>query len=130
MITHCLLESCSPGAAPDSETYLAAKAEVTASAVAQWEHPARTRPALHHLLRIAEVTGVGLEWLLTGKGRRNQYRLAPPSERPAVSLDTYAQDAYEETLLSRFRTLSARRKDLLLALLEELSISRSSTTRK
>lgn len=111
-----------------SQTALAAQAEVTPSAVAQWEHSARTQPALSHLLRIAEVTGVGVEWLLTGKGSRKKRASATPAEHSAIRLDAYAHTLQEESLLVRFRELSVRRRALLIALADEL-VSRKRSVR-
>lgn len=103
---------------------------MSASAVAQWEHPHGTQPSLHSLVRIVEVTGVSIEWLITGRSRRAGPAHPATSEVPAISLEVYARSIHEETLLERFRQIPLQRRPLLIALAEEFAAPRTIKTRK
>lgn len=114
-----------------SQTELAKTAGVSASAVAQWEHPRGTHPSLDNLIRITAITNVSFEWLAIGKfdNRPRAWR-AGMSETPAVMLDVYARNEQEETLLDRFREIPARRQPLLLAIAVEFSAVKRAKTSK
>lgn len=105
-----------------SQATLAARSSVTASAVAQWEHPSGTRPTLDRLKIVARALGVPLDWLVEG-GRRNA--VTPPvgrdPEPPALVLDVYAQTLQEEQLLAAYRRMNHRAREHLLALAQEFS---------
>src|SRR5215467_10550224 len=77
-------------AAKLSQTALAERVGVTASAVAQWEHPRGTSPALSRLQAIATATAVNFEWLATGRGTQFAPRSAEGAEAPALKLDLFA----------------------------------------
>jgi transcriptional regulator with XRE-family HTH domain len=111
-------------AAKLSQTALAARVGVTSSAVAQWEHPDGTCPALARLQSISTATAVSFEWLATGRGPQNRGTRQDPHETPAIKLDLFALDDAEETLLRRFRTLSPRARQMLVGFLEELKAAR------
>lgn len=94
-----------------SQLALATAVGVQRSAVAQWERPSGSRPSMHHLLSIAKVTGVCLEWLGTGRG---QVRPDDDAWTPALRPADYAQDDIEEECLSALRRLPfALRKQLV-----------------
>jgi len=102
-----------------SQTSLAVRVGVTPSAVAQWEHPDGTCPALARLQSIATATAVSFEWLATGRGPQQRGSRPEHGETPAVKLDLFALDDAEETLLRRFRALSPRGRQMLVGLLLE-----------
>jgi transcriptional regulator with XRE-family HTH domain len=104
-----------------SQAALARRSAVTASAVAQWEHPTGTRPALNHLQTIATVTGVPLEWLVTGGQLRRAIseEWSSSGNAPAVMLDAFAQTIEEENLLRHFRSMSLEARSHFAALAEE-----------
>lgn len=103
-----------------SQTELARRIGVSASAVAQWEHPAGTHPSVSSLIRILEITGVSLDWLVMGKRINGVNVNADEYELPAVSLEFLAHCETEEKLLSNFREMPTKRRSLLLELSEEL----------
>lgn len=106
-----------------SQTKLAGMIGVSASAVAQWEHPRGTRPSFENLFRIVDVTGAPLEWLMVGGNNRRTSKPGRSEETPAVSFEIYARTLQEETLLERFREIPTRRRPLLIAIAEEFAIS-------
>lgn len=107
-----------------SQTDLAMRVGVTSSAVAQWEHPNGTCPALVRLQAVATATAVNFEWLATGRGPQQRGHRPDAGETPAVKLDLFALDDAEETLLRRFRALSPRGRQLLVGLLQEFKTRR------
>lgn len=108
-----------------SQAALAARSLVTASAVAQWEHPDGTRPTLERLKIVAKVLDVPVGWLVAG-GRRKpaDVRKDRDAEPPAVMLDDYARTSQEEQLLAAFRRMNDRARGHLLALAQEFPVSR------
>lgn len=110
-----------------SQAALAERSSVTASAVAQWEHPGGTRPALDRLKAIAQALRVPVDWLVSG-GNRGPFAFGETAdtEPPAVLLDVYAQTSQEEELLSAFRRMGLRAREHLLALAREFPASRRS----
>lgn len=109
-------------AAKLSQTALAERVGVTASAVAQWEHPEGTSPALGRLQAIATATAVNFEWLATGRGAPS--RAHGDGEAPALKLELFALDESEETLLRLFRALSPGARDAFVKLLRQLTPGR------
>jgi transcriptional regulator with XRE-family HTH domain len=103
-----------------SQTALAARVGVTSSAVAQWEHPNGTCPALARLQSIATATAVNFEWRATGRDQQHRATRHHGHETPAIKLDLFALDDNEETLLRRFRALSPRGRQMLVGFLQEL----------
>lgn len=112
-----------------SQAELAKRASVTASAVAQWEHPSGTRPDLKRLQLIAKATGVTVEWLVTGEASK---RITPAAgiEPQAVAFDLYAASEEEETLLVEFRQLPLKLRESLLDLMKELATHRGRKVRQ
>lgn len=112
-----------------SQTELARRIGVSASAVAQWEHPSGTHPSLQSLVRILEITGISVDWLLLGRGS-NRTNLASSEENlPAVSLDCFAHSMLEEDLLKVFREMPTKRQVLLMDLAAALSLAHTSRVR-
>lgn len=107
-----------------TQSALADRVGVTASAAAQWEHPHGTRPELSHLQSIAAATGVTFEWLAIGFGDKRRRGMSDEDSTPALKLDVFAQDRAEEILLERFRALSPRGKQMLAGFLEEFRSGR------
>jgi transcriptional regulator with XRE-family HTH domain len=105
-----------------SQAALAKRSAVTASAVAQWERPAGTRPSLDRLQMVATVTGAPLNWLVSGVNAPLQE--ASRFETPAVVFDVYAETMQEEILLQRFRLLSPNAREHFVALAHEFSAQR------
>lgn len=102
-----------------SQAALAECSSVTPSAVAQWEHPSGTRPALKRLRMVAKALNVPIDWLLSGGKLKQSAIEHGDTEPPAVVLDVYAQTAQEEELLSAFRRMGYRAREHLLALARE-----------
>jgi transcriptional regulator with XRE-family HTH domain len=113
-----------------SQSELARRIGVSASAVAQWEHPSGTQPSLSSLVRIQEITGVSMDWLVMGKSMKRNEVVADQDEVPAVSMDYFAHCIQEEDLLRIFREIPTTCRALLLTLAEELSLGRLSDIRK
>ena len=111
-------------AAKLSQTALAERVGVTASAVAQWEHPEGTSPALSRLQAIATATAVNFEWLATGRGAQSRARRAEAADEPALKLDLFALDDAEEMLLRHFRLLTPTARQALVTLLNQLTRGR------
>ena len=105
-----------------SQTALATRVGVTSSAVAQWEHPDGTCPALTRLQSIATATSVNFEWLATGRGQQRRTAKFDGAETPALKLELFALDELEEILLRRFRTLSPQGRQMLVGFLNELKL--------
>lgn len=94
---------------------------VSRSAVANWETGVGI-PDMPNLLKIAETTGMGFEYLATGRGRED---FGPPriseddspsyAARPELGR---AQSPAELSLLIAFRGLSETRRKALLALIK------------
>ena len=101
-----------------SQAALAHAIGISPSAVAQWEQQEGTHPGLAHLVAFARVTGVSVDWLVTGAGRPR--RSAPAEEPATLTADAYARDAGEEGLLREFRLLGPRARRIVFDLLEEL----------
>ena len=107
-----------------SQTALAERVGVTASAVAQWEHPDGTSPTLSRLQAIATATAVNFEWLATGRGTQSRLRAHGAGEESALKLDLFALDDTEETLLRHFRMLAPSARHALVTLLSQLTQGR------
>lgn len=99
-----------------SQSQLAGKLGVAASAVAQWESPSGTLPRLDKLALLAAAVGVSVDWLLTGRGLA---RAAPRSETT-----TLARDDDEQLLLRQFRRLPRRARGLVIGLVNEIGARR------
>lgn len=100
-----------------SRSALAKEVGVAPSAAAQWERPSGTAPNVENLALIATICNISFEWLATGRG------LPRDVEKPALAIEAFAQDLFEERLLVLGRKIGAKRRDLVLRLLEELAKS-------
>lgn len=113
-----------------SQTELARRIGVSASAVAQWEHPSGTQPSLQSLIRILEITGVSPDWLVMGRTAHVAGIGGHAQEVPAISFEIYAHSAQEENLLTVFREIPTRKRSLLISLAEEFAAQDPTTRRK
>lgn len=111
-----------------SQASLAQAVGISPSAVAQWEQIDGTLPGLAHLVTVARVTGVSMDWLATGAGRPRH--AAAPEEHATLIADAYARDATEEGLLREFRMMSPRARRLMAELVEELAQGQNRTRRR
>lgn len=100
-----------------SRAELSRRVGVRASAAAQWEQEEGTAPSVENLARIAAATGVAFEWLATGRGPLQH---GAQDEAPAVVLDAFAQNLFEERLLRLGRRVAPRKREALLATLDLL----------
>lgn len=101
-----------------TQTQLANHLGVNRSAVAQWERvQGGTNPSIVHLTQIAELTGVGFEWLATGRGQAKSRRR---SKSPQESVE-HATNDFEVQSLQWLRRVPAHKQSLVLQLLAELS---------
>jgi transcriptional regulator with XRE-family HTH domain len=111
-----------------SQASLAQAVGISPSAVAQWEQIDGTLPGLAHLVAVARVTGVSVDWLATGAGRP-RYAVAT-EEHAALVADAYARDAAEEGLLRAFRLMGPRARRLMVELIEDLGHDRARARRR
>lgn len=107
-----------------SQDALAKRLDVAASAVAQWENPRGTTPRLDKFAAIAAMTGVSVEWLMTGRGDTRRIGTRGEEGVPAITPDSIARDMTEEQLLEQFRRLSSRSRQLVVELIGELALRR------
>jgi transcriptional regulator with XRE-family HTH domain len=96
---------------------LAALTGVTRGAVAQWEMPNGTAPSVENLIKIATISGVGFEWLATGRGPRTLGDAATVREpqRP----DYAAADPLDVALRAAIARLPEAKRRALLELLRK-----------
>lgn len=110
-----------------SQLALAQAVGVQRSAVAQWERKDGSSPSMHHLIAIATVTGVSLEWLGTGRGlirpEQDEWTLA-------VQSDDYAQDDLEEECLNSLRKLPFQLRKQLVATISLMAKNSASMDNK
>lgn len=93
---------------------------VTRTAVANWE-TGQSLPDMANLIRIAEVSRVGFEWLATGRGDTEAPAASvqePARPHYSSSSDVAAKSPQEIRLLTSFRKLSAEQRKALLLLIE------------
>lgn len=97
-----------------SKSALARRLGVHPSTCIQWESPGGTSPSMKHLVEVAKILDVNLEWLGTGRGDM-RYREGVGESRP-----NYGEhmNADERRLLEAYRALSEKRKKALLELLK------------
>jgi transcriptional regulator with XRE-family HTH domain len=107
-------------AAQMSQAKIASLINVTAGAVAQWEQPRGTKPTLGRLQAIAEITNVSFTWLATGHGTASPTKVSAGA-RDTVDTVYFAHDQLEESLLTEFRALTVRNRELVLSLVTELA---------
>ena len=111
-------------AAGMSQKQLAEAVGVQRSAVSHWEAPLGKNPSVSHLRKLAEVTQVQFEWLVTGRGEMSLSR--------EVQLDSIAtaealliEDPLEFRLVHAFREVPLRARISLLEVMEELAAQRT-----
>ncbi|MFK3650401.1 helix-turn-helix domain-containing protein [Lysobacter enzymogenes] len=102
-----------------SQEKLSFELDVSPATVSKWE-TGSIEPNLRHLetfLRLFAKDGMTLDWLITGKGPGSTTSKKPRSsaENPARVAGT--QD--EQLLLLRYRELSAKKRKMLLGLIED-----------
>lgn len=86
-----------------SQSAIARHLEIGQSAVAKWAHGAGY-PTLRKCIQIANLTGVSVEWLLTGRGNKRQ--------------QAGAMDELTQALLERWADLPADAKREILEFVE------------
>ena len=106
-----------------SQVELAKKLGISRGAVANWESANDAHPAASRMVKLAVLTGVSVEWLVTGRGR--MIHESDREEVPAVDGE-FVHDVTERRLLDGFRRSSARAKLLILQMAE----SHAPTARK
>ena len=116
-----------------TQAELAARLNLSRSAVAQWESASGSAPSTTNLASLALALECSFEWLATGKGSRNVGRLAadrsPPRDdgdddepsQTAVVYRHFARDDEEEQLIEAFRELDAFDRAAVVVLTETLS---------
>lgn len=100
-----------------TQSQLAEQVGVKRSAVAQWESEEGTHPNIEHLTHIAMVTGVGFEWLATGRG---PVRPTALDEVPVLMISDCAQDEVESQVLALIRKLPSKKQEVACKLLAAL----------
>ena len=94
---------------------LAGELGVSRSAVAQWEMERGTAPSVDNLIALACRSGMGFEYLATGRGDAH---FGPPTVAVAEELSAYRHlDNEQRQLLARFAKLTPRQRKALLDLL-------------
>lgn len=105
-----------------TQAALAERVDVRRSAVSNWESANDVLPSMQHLLAIATVCRVSLEWLGTGRGA---FSLEVDELADVPAADAELVDVEEERgLLGSFRDLPRRRQQLVLDLIENLRSGR------
>lgn len=95
---------------------LAALLGVSRSAVANWESGVGV-PDMENLINLALISGMGFEYLATGRGERFVGSTRIEDEMPRYMDEATARSADELQLLKRYRSSSEERKKAILALL-------------
>lgn len=98
-----------------SQAELAQKLGISRGAVANWESANDAHPATSRMVKLAVLTGVSVEWLVTGRGRMTHE--SGGEEVPAVDGEL-VHDISERRLLEAFRRSPARVKSLILQMAE------------
>ena len=96
-----------------TQAELAARLNVSRSAVGNWESPTGIMPCTTRLITIALVTEVSFEWLATGRNGLEAIP-APPSNSEVELVD----DPQERRLLRGYRTCRAATRKLVLQIVE------------
>ncbi len=102
-----------------SQTQLANETGVKRSAVSQWERREGTHPSVEHLARIAVVTQVRFEWLATGRGCGKADGGELSAAAPTAD---YARNDLEGNILSLFRRLPPRKRQVAQSIIEMLGV--------
>ena len=98
-----------------SQMELAEKLGISRGAVANWESANDAHPATSRMVKLAVLTGISVEWLVTGRGRMTYE--SGREEVPAMDGE-FVHDVAERRLLDAFRRSSARVKSLILQMAE------------
>lgn len=99
-----------------TQAQLAQRLGTHRSAVAQWEL-GNTNPSLMHLTQIADIVGVGLDWLATGRGRA---RGGQTTLRSPAAVEK-AHNEFEVQCLLSFRRVPSHMHAFVFQLLAELA---------
>lgn len=99
-----------------SQEAFAAQLGVSRGAVAQWEMPAGTAPTVDNLAKIASLSGVAFEWLVTGRGQKIHGHPAEVDERRSNEAVTPA-DLLDQAVCAAVSRLTQAEKKALLKLL-------------
>lgn len=111
-----------------TQTELARLVGVQRSAVSHWESPLGKNPTVSNLRKIAKVTGVGFEWLATGRGRMTLSSEEALDGMPAALAELIDDDA-EIRLVRAFREAPAKARAALLELAEQIAVLRTGKRR-
>lgn len=111
-----------------TQTDLARLVGVQRSAVSHWESPLGKNPTVGNLRKIAKVTGVGFEWLATGRGRMTLSSKEALDGMPAALAELIDDDA-EIRLVRAFREAPAKARAALLELAEQIAVLRTGKRR-
>lgn len=90
---------------------------VAPSAVAQWERDGGTQPSLQHVIALAELADVSLDWLILG--RINS--LGSEREETAVDPSYIARDELEEHALRGLRACTPSCRAVVSSLIDLLA---------
>lgn len=101
-----------------SQEDLARRMHVTQPTVSNWE-AGRKSPRTQIMIRLAQVLGVSMEWLSTGRGEMRPPAQNMPGE-PAGTPYLPERDAEENRLLLCYAHLKPRQRAALLGFLESL----------
>nr|WP_295377888.1 helix-turn-helix transcriptional regulator [Pseudoxanthomonas sp.] len=99
-----------------TQEQLAVELGLTRSAIAQWEMIEGTCPSIENMIALAQCTGMGFEFLATGRGPAF---IDNPNPRIAEEGSGYGHELNEQQrrLLERFDGLSPRQRTGLLDLI-------------
>jgi transcriptional regulator with XRE-family HTH domain len=111
-----------------TQTELARRVGVQRSAVSHWESPTGKSPTVNNLRKIAKVTGVGFEWLATGRGRMTLSSDEALEGMP-VALAELIDDDVEIRLIRAFREAPAKSRLTILEMTEQIAALRTGKRR-
>lgn len=111
-----------------TQTELARLVGVQRSAVSHWEAPVGKSPTVGNLRKIAKITGVGFEWLATGRGRMT-LSSEDALEGMPVALAELIDDEVEIRLIRAFRESPARSRLTILEMTEQIAALRTGKRR-
>lgn len=111
-------------AAGMSQKQLAQAVGVQRSAVSHWEAPLGKNPSVAHLRKLAQVTKVQFEWLVTGRGDMG---LSKDTQLDSIATAEalLVENPLEFRLVQAFREAPLRARLSLLEVMEELATQRT-----